>query len=115
MDRNRVRVVFDVILDAARNQRATLHIEVRATERPISGAEIVAAGVTYRKDANGKITIPVDAASIDITIVKQGLAPVTTSVEIPLGGEQTPQALGWPAGRCVYANSKSETEPESSA
>jgi iron complex outermembrane receptor protein len=82
-------VICLATLAHAQTTRGTLHVDVRSAAGPVSGAEVVAAGVTYRTGPAGTVDIPVAADSIDVTVVKEGFAPATTTVSVPIGGEQT--------------------------
>jgi outer membrane receptor for ferrienterochelin and colicins len=67
---------------------ATLACKVTAGDAPVAGAEIVVNGQTYRTDPNGEIRISVAAGSVELTVVKEGFAPVTTSVAVAGGQVQ---------------------------
>ena len=48
---------------AAQDQRGTLHVDVRAADKPLPGAEVLAGSVKYRTDAGitiraGGVTAP---------------------------------------------------------
>ena len=73
---------------AAQSQTATVRVQVRAAQKPIEGAEVVVAGTSHRTDATGTTTVVTDAGNVDITVVKAGFVPVTTSVQVGVGATQ---------------------------
>ncbi len=58
---------------------------VTADGAPVPGAEIVVAGKTYLTDARGQIRIEVSPGAVDLTVVKTGFAPVTTTITVTAG------------------------------
>ena len=72
----------------AQNQTATVRVHVRAVDKPLEGAEVVVAGMTYRTDATGTTTIVTITGSIDITVLKPGFATTTASVQMAAGATQ---------------------------
>lgn len=61
---------------------------VTAEGAPVAGAQIVVAGRTYLTDGAGGARIDVAPGSVELTIVKEGFAPVTTAVTVAAGQEQ---------------------------
>jgi outer membrane receptor for ferrienterochelin and colicins len=61
---------------------------VTAAGASVSGADIVVAGNTYTTDAHGEVRIDVSPGSVEVTVVKAGFAPVTTTINVPSGQEQ---------------------------
>ena len=61
---------------------------VTAGGAPVAGAEIVVAGKTYVTDRTGAARIAVVPGSIDLTVVKEGFAPLSSSVTVAPGQEQ---------------------------
>ena len=61
---------------------------VTAGGAPVAGAEIVVAGKTYVTDPRGEVRIDVDPGSVELTVVKEGFAPVTTTVTVEAGQQQ---------------------------
>jgi iron complex outermembrane receptor protein len=55
---------------------------------PVAGAEIVVAGKTYVTDARGDVRIEVNPGAVELTAVKAGFAPVTTTVTVVEGQQQ---------------------------
>ena len=70
---------------AAQNPTATIRVQVRASEKPVEGAEVIAAGVTYRTDSSGNATLATAPGTVDITVVKAGFAAATASVQAVAG------------------------------
>ena len=58
---------------------------VVADGAPVVGAEIVVAGKTYVTDLRGEARIEATAGSVELTAVKGGFAPVTTTVTAAAG------------------------------
>ena len=91
----RTRIVIAIVVcstaiaHGAQIQRGTLHVAVHAADKPVPGAEVIAGGETYRTDDAGTTDIPVGTPSIEITVVMAGFASITTTVNVPAGGEQT--------------------------
>ncbi len=73
---------------AAQSQTGTVRVQVRAAQKPIEDAEVVVAGASHRTDASGTTTVVTAAGNVDITVVKPGFAPVTTSVQLGAGATQ---------------------------
>jgi outer membrane receptor for ferrienterochelin and colicins len=61
---------------------------VTARGAPVAGAEIVVAGKTHVTDRRGEMRIDVTPGSIEITVVKEGFAPVTTTITVGRGQQQ---------------------------
>jgi len=77
-----VFVLSVLFLMPAQAQRATVRVEVRADGAPVAAADVVIAGQTYRTDADGTVSFGVPPGSVDITVVKEGFAPLTTSITV---------------------------------
>ena len=73
---------FSVPAFAAQPSSGTVHLTVRASDKPVDGAEVLVAGVTHLTDASGRLTLTQAPGSIDLTIVKEGFAPITLSVTV---------------------------------
>ena len=61
---------------------------VTAGGAPVPGAEIVVAGKTYVTDARGEVRIEVSPGPVELTVVKAGFAPVTTTITVAAGQQQ---------------------------
>ncbi len=72
----------------AQNQTGTIRIRVHAMQEPIENAEVIVAGANHRTDAAGTTTLVTAAGNIEITVVKPGFVPVTTSVQVGAGATQ---------------------------
>jgi len=68
-----------------------VRVEVRADDAPVADAEVIVSGVTFRTGVDGVIVAPVQAGAVEITIVREGFAPVTSTVTVAAG--QTQQVL----------------------
>jgi outer membrane receptor for ferrienterochelin and colicins len=68
---------------SAAAQQSAVAVDVRSNGGPVREAEVVVNGATFRTDAQGRVVIDVPSGRVDITIVKQGYIPVSTSVEVP--------------------------------
>jgi outer membrane receptor for ferrienterochelin and colicins len=73
---------------AAQSQTGTVRVQVLAAQRPIEDAEVIVAGVSHRTDASGTTTVVAAAGNVDVTVIKPGFAPVTTSVQVGAGATQ---------------------------
>jgi iron complex outermembrane receptor protein len=62
--------------------QSSIRIEVRSQAGPVAAAEIVVNGATHRSDASGLLVLNVPAGIVQITVVKEGFAPATTSVDV---------------------------------
>jgi outer membrane receptor for ferrienterochelin and colicins len=69
-------------MSAAQAQRATVRVEVRAESVPVAAADVVISGQTYRTDTRGMVSIDVPPGRVEITVVKDGFAPLTTSITV---------------------------------
>jgi hypothetical protein len=70
---------------AAQSQTGTVLVQVRAAQKLIEDAEVIVAGASLRTDASGTTTVVTAAGNVEITVVKPGFAPVTTSVQMAAG------------------------------
>ena len=70
---------------------AGIHIEVRGDSTPVAEATVVVNGLTYVTAADGSVSLSVSPGAVEITVVKEGFAPVTTSLTLRAG--QTQQVL----------------------
>lgn len=84
-----VGVLMSLQLPAtARAQTGTLRVEVRADDGGLADAEVVVRGMTYWTDASGHVVIASAPGAVDLTIVKDGFVPATTSVHVVAGAQQ---------------------------
>ena len=77
-----------VILLSFQLPPATIRVDVRAAGVPVAGAEVVIGGTTYTTGADGGAAAMVVPGAIEITILKDGFLPVTTSVTVAGGQTQ---------------------------
>src|SRR5262245_6977380 len=63
-------------------QQSAVSVDVRSNGEPVGDAEVVVNRATSRTDAQGKVVINVSPGRVEITIVKQGYIPASTSVEV---------------------------------
>ena len=68
--------------------QSTIVCSVNASGVPVPGAEIVVAGKTYLTDTRGQVRIDVGPGPIELTILKAGFAPVTTTMTVAAGQQQ---------------------------
>jgi outer membrane receptor for ferrienterochelin and colicins len=61
---------------------------VTAAGAPVLGAEIVVAGRTYATNVRGETRIDVNPGPVELTVVKAGFAPLTTTVIVAAGQQQ---------------------------
>ena len=73
---------------AAQGQTGTVRVHVLAAQKAIENAEVVVAGTSHRTDAAGTATVVTSAGNVDITVVKTGFVPVTTSVQVGAAATQ---------------------------
>src|SRR5256885_16593768 len=66
---------------------------VTAGGAPVAGAEIVVAGKTYMTNRAGVARIEVTPGPVELSVVKDTFAPVTTTVTVAAGEEQ-PGTIG---------------------
>jgi iron complex outermembrane receptor protein len=66
-------------------QHSTLRVEVRSAGETVGDAEVLINAVAHRTDASGILAIAVPAGILEITVLKEGFEPATTSVDARLG------------------------------
>jgi outer membrane receptor for ferrienterochelin and colicins len=69
-------------------QNASIRVEVQAETTPVPAATVVVNGTSHTTDAAGTLVLPVPSGTIEITVVKEGFAPATTSVHVATNQEQ---------------------------
>jgi len=75
--------------DARGQAPAILRVEVRHQDAPVTDAEVIVNGMSFRTDANGVLSTPVVAGTVEITVLKGTFVPATTSVTVLPGQTQT--------------------------
>ena len=84
-------VVFCALLPAAifaQEGPINLQVEVRAGGEPVTDAEVVVRGATHRTDATGTVAIASPEGAVEITVVKEGFLPASTTVQLTGEREQ---------------------------
>jgi iron complex outermembrane receptor protein len=67
---------------------AAIVCTVTAGGAPAAGADIVVAGKTYMTDARGQVRIEVNPGVLELTILKAGFTPLTTTITVAAGRQQ---------------------------
>ena len=73
----------------AAQQSATLRVEVRSEAGPVSGVDVVVNGVTFKTGLDGLVSIPVVPGRVDVTVLKDEFAPLSSSVTVAAGQTQS--------------------------
>jgi iron complex outermembrane receptor protein len=73
---------------AAIAQTATVRVEVQADQKPVDAATVVVNGVSSITSSQGFVVVTVMPGKVDVTIVKEGFLPVTTTVQVSPNQEQ---------------------------
>ena len=85
-------LVMSLALQSVPSRPTAIACTVTAGGAPVPGAEIVVAGRTYLTDRRGEARIEVTPGSFELTVVKEGFAPVTTTITVA-GGQQQPVTI----------------------
>ena len=64
---------------------AAVQVSVRFGSAPVPGATVVINGVTHITTPDGTVSATVPAGTIEVTAVKDGFAPTTTTVTVRAG------------------------------
>jgi iron complex outermembrane receptor protein len=94
MDKH-VRIVICVLVSllggipAFAQAPATIRVEVHADGSPVPDAEVIINGMTYTTAADGSTNIVVAPGPVEITVVKESFASLTSSV-VALAGQMHP-------------------------
>jgi len=81
-------LLFFLSFQGGPSGQSAIACTVTAGGTPVTGAEIVVAGKTYVTDRRGEARIDVTPGSIELTVVKEGFAPVTTTITAANGQQQ---------------------------
>ena len=84
-------LVFLLVQNGPVGQSA-IECTVTAGGAPVAGAQITVAGQAHVTDGRGGVRIEVTPGSVELSVVKDGFAPVTTTVTVA-GGQQQPVAI----------------------
>jgi iron complex outermembrane receptor protein len=72
----------------ANAQTASVRVEVQADQKPIAATTVVVNGTISPTNPQGFVVVPVAPGKVEITAVKEGFLPVTTTVQVAAGQEQ---------------------------
>ena len=86
-----VLVCLPLGIPASAQAPTTIRVEVHSDAVPVSDAEVIVNGMTYKTAADGIVTIPVTPGTVDITVLKEAFAAITSSVTVV--AEQTQPVL----------------------
>jgi outer membrane receptor for ferrienterochelin and colicins len=64
---------------------ATLQIETRSDASPIAEVSVIVGGATHTTGVTGALVVTVPSGAIEITAMKEGFAPLTTTVTVQAG------------------------------
>src|SRR5436190_16148555 len=81
-------LVMSLALQTISSRPTAIACTVTAAGAPVAGVEIVIAGQTYLTDRRGEARIEVMPGSLELTAVKEGFAPVTTTITVARGQQQ---------------------------
>ena len=81
-------LIFLVCASVANAQTGTLRVEVRSQGTFVAGADVVVNGQTVKTDASGTVSITVANGAVEITALKEGFVPITTTVTVVSGQVQ---------------------------
>jgi iron complex outermembrane receptor protein len=70
-------------------QQADLQIVVRTALGPLAGAEVAVNGAVHETNDQGTVSVRVAPGAVEITAVGEGLAPVTTTLTLQPGRQQS--------------------------
>ena len=70
-------------------QTASVRIVVSANGVRVPDASVVVNGATHRADPDGVVSLDLPAGTVEIVVVKEGLAPASVSVELRPGEART--------------------------
>jgi outer membrane receptor for ferrienterochelin and colicins len=73
---------------AAQGSNAFVQVLVRSEAGPVACAEVVIEGTTHVTDDKGTVSATVPPGTVEIRVLKEGFAPVTSSVTIAAGQTQ---------------------------
>lgn len=82
-------ILFTAAAAGAEGQGATVRVEVRHEGQPVAAAAVVVNGTAHETDVAGVLTATVPAGAVEIVVVKQGFASVTSSLTVAAGQQQT--------------------------
>ena len=68
---------------------ATVRIEIHSDAGPVADADVVVNGATFKTGPDGVVSIPVTPGRVDVTVVKDDFAPLSSSVTVAAGQTQS--------------------------
>lgn len=80
-----IAVFFVATAWATAQSQATLTIEVRFNAMPVADATVIINGATHVTGPEGTLTASVAPGTMQVTVVKEGFAPATTTVTVQPG------------------------------
>jgi len=81
-------LLVSLFLQSSRAGQSAIACTVIASGAPVAGAEVVVDGTTHVTDRRGQVRIDVPPGAVQLTVVKEGFATVTTTVTVGNGQEQ---------------------------
>jgi hypothetical protein len=81
-------LIFLAYATVSNAQTGTLRVEVRSEGTVVPGADVVVNGQTVKTDTSGTVSITVGSGAVEITALKEGFVPVTTTVTVVAGQVQ---------------------------
>ena len=81
-------IAFGARANAQTAQTASVRVEVQADQKPIAAATVVVNGASSSTNPQGFAVVAVAPGKVEITTVKEGFLPVTTTVQVAAGQEQ---------------------------
>ena len=84
-----VLLVAPVFASSAYAQTASLRVEVRREGTVVPGASVVVNGTAHKADEHGVAILELPPGTVEIVVVKEGLAPASVTVELGPGDART--------------------------
>lgn len=73
---------------ASAQQTAVLQVDVRFNSAPVPEVTLILNGTTYTTAANGSLSVSIEPGTVEITVVKEGFVPTTTTITLQPGQRQ---------------------------
>jgi len=83
-----VALLFSFLNQSGQSGPSAIACTVTAGGARVAAAEIVVAGKTYVTDRRGDVRIDVSPGPVELSVVKEGFAPVTTTITAVAGQQQ---------------------------
>lgn len=81
-------LLVSLLLQSGRAAPSAIACTVTTSGAPVAGVEVVVNGTTHVTDRRGQVRIEVAPGDVELTVVKEGFATVTTTVLVGSGQEQ---------------------------